>query len=185
MEILENTVKIKKKQVAAERITKIYERLFPAVARFVNSMDGSLADAKDIFHDALVIYFETAAQKGNQVHSSEEGYILGIAKHLWIRKHRRDKHKISMDDVENSISIPDDYFSTPSNKRLLTVLERAGKKCMDLLRAFYFRGLTIKKLARSLGYANEHSASVQKYKCLEKVKNLVKTKKLAYDDFME
>jgi hypothetical protein len=87
--------------------------------------------------------------------------------------------------VENSISIPDDYFSTPSNTRLLTVLERAGKKCMDLLREFYFRSQTIKKLARTLGYANEHSASVQKYKCLQKVKNLVKTKELAYDDFME
>jgi DNA-directed RNA polymerase specialized sigma24 family protein len=185
MEILENTVEIKKEQVAAESIAETYERLFPAVARFVCSMNGSLDDAKDIFHDALVIYFETAAHKDNPVHTSEEGYILGIAKHLWIRKYWRDKHKISLDDVENSISIPDDYFSTPSNTRLLTVLERAGKKCMDLLREFYFRSQTIKKLARTLGYANEHSASVQKYKCLQKVKNLVKTKELAYDDFME
>jgi RNA polymerase sigma factor (sigma-70 family) len=183
--MFENTVEIKKKQTTHRSITDIYERLFPAVARFVRSMNGSLADAKDIFHDALVIYFETAAHGSNSVHTSEEGYILGIAKHLWIRKHSRDKHKVSLDDAENSISIPDDYFPTPSNKRLLTVLERAGKKCMNLLRAFYFRGLTIKKLASTLGYANEHSASVQKYKCLEKVKNLVKTKALTYDDFME
>jgi len=185
MGILGNTVAIKKKQVTTESITETYERLFPAVARFVSSMNGSLPDAKDIFHDALVIYFETAVQKGNPAHTSEKGYILGIAKHLWLRKHSRDKHKVSLEDAENSISIPDDYFPTPSNKRLLTILERAGKKCMDLLRAFYFRELTIKKLARTLGYANEHSASAQKYKCLEKVKNLVKTKALTYDDFME
>jgi hypothetical protein len=36
----------------------VYEESFPSVAAFVAKMGGSLEDAKDIFHDAMVIFFE-------------------------------------------------------------------------------------------------------------------------------
>jgi hypothetical protein len=36
-----------------------------------------------------------------------------------------------------------------------------------------------------MGFANEHSASAQKYKCLEKVREIVKQKSLTYEDFVE
>jgi hypothetical protein len=35
------------------------------------------------------------------------------------------------------------------------------------------------------GFSNPHSASVQKYKCIEKIKVMVKQKSLSYEDFME
>ena len=71
--------------------------------------------------------------------------------------------------MEAEIVIPDDYFPTTNNKRLLNFLKIAGKRCLDLLRAFYFQQLPIKEIAGNLGYSNEHSVSVQKYKCLEKL----------------
>ncbi len=90
-----------------------------------------------------------------------------------------------MSDSENGIAVPDDFYPTIQAKRLLRVLELSGKKCMDLLRAFYYQRLPLKKLVSALGYANEHSASVQKYKCLEKIRNTVKEKSLTYEDFTE
>ncbi len=90
-----------------------------------------------------------------------------------------------MSQMEKEISIPDDYFPTAANNRLLRILESAGKKCMELLRAFYYQNVSVKKLIGSLGYTNEHSVSVQKYKCLEKIRNTVKEKSLHYEDFIE
>ena len=70
-------------------------------------------------------------------------------------------------------------------QRLLQFLEKAGQKCLDLLRAFYYQKTPVKQLAETLGYANEHSASVQKYKCLEKVRHSIQQKSLRYEDFHE
>lgn len=164
---------------------EVYEQVFPAVAKLVGSAGGSFDDAKDIFHDALVIFLERNSQNPVSVIKSDKAYIIGISKHLWIRKSQKDSHWISLNSMENEIVIPDDYFPTTNNKRLLNFLKIAGKRCLDLLRAFYFQQLPIKAIVSNLGYSNEHSVSVQKYKCLEKVRNTVKEKSLIYDDFTE
>jgi DNA-directed RNA polymerase specialized sigma24 family protein len=179
MEVVKKEVR---KATAYGEVEEVYEKAFPRVAKFVKSMGGTFDDAKDIFHDALVVYFEIKPEK---IHSSDQAYILGIAKHLWIQKFNRSRLSVSLDSMEQQIIIPNDYYSEVNNKRLLRILESAGKKCMDLLRAFYYEKLKIKSLVRTLGYSNEHSASVQKYKCLEKVREVVKEKSLAYEDFIE
>ena len=166
-------------------VAEIYEQVFPAVAKFISSVGGSFDDARDIFHDAMVIFMERDTQDPVSVIKSDKAYILGISKHLWIRKYKKDSYKTPLSSMENEIVIPDDYFPTASNKRLLNFLKIAGKRCLDLLRAFYFQQLPIKEIVRDLGYSNEHSVSVQKYKCLEKVRNTVKEKSLTYDDFTE
>lgn len=168
-----------------EQTEELYKRAFPRVASFVSHMNGTFDDAKDVFHDALVIYFETLLQKGLEIHTTEEAYILGIAKHIWIWKHNHTRVNVSLNEMENKIAIPDDYFPSVESKRLLRFLENAGKKCMDLLRTFYYERLSIKKLASALGYLNEHSASVQKYKCIEKIRETIKQKSLSYEDFIE
>jgi hypothetical protein len=43
----------------------------------------------------------------------------------------------------------------------------------------------MKELADLFGYAGERSATVQKYKCIEKVRETVKEQSLAYEDFIE
>ncbi|NUO02361.1 MAG: sigma-70 family RNA polymerase sigma factor [Saprospiraceae bacterium] len=148
-------------------------------------MGGSLEAARDIFQDALIIYLEGSAQKSTVIHTSKEAYILGIAKHLWLRKYQRDQRHVPLSEAEHRISLPEDFFPDVRTRRLLRFLEVSGKKCMDLLRAFYYQGLPVKKVVDVLGYANEHSASVQKYKCLEKIRTVVKEKSLTYDDFTE
>ncbi len=166
-------------------VVEIYEQTFPAVAKFISSTGGSFEDAKDIFHDALVIFIEKKSENPVNIIKSNRAYILGISKHLWINKYKKDSFKIPLNGMENEIVIPDDYFPTANNKRLLNFLKIAGKRCLDLLRAFYFQQFSIKEIVRNLGYSNEHSVSVQKYKCLEKVRNTVKEKSLTYDDFTE
>lgn len=157
----------------------LYEDTFPAVASFVAKMGGSPEDAKDIFHDALVIFFEK-----NIIPDNPGAYILGIAKHLWIRKYHRDKHRVNLDEVERNITVPEEE-SLPISQRLLRLIEISGKTCLELLQAFYYERLSPGNIARMFKYSNAHSATVQKFKCLEKLRNAVKQKSLGYEDFVE
>lgn len=186
MELLQEIL-VKEKEITHQDIElrDTYEEAFPVVAKFVRDMGGDLDNAKDIFQDAMVIYLEIKSEQPDKIQTSDKAYILGIAKHLWIRKYNVSRSLISFNQFETEIAIPEDFFPTVNNKRLLRFLELAGKKCMDLLQAFYYQKKPVKNVAEELGYSNEHSASVQKYKCLEKVRNTIKEKSLSYEDFIE
>ena len=164
---------------------ELYQSAFPAVAGFVSQMNGSFQDAKDVFQDALVIYFERSSDPQFRISVAPERYILGIAKHLWIRKFKEDRKNISLNTFEAALSIPGDFFPSVQSKRVLQFVEQAGKKCLDLLRSFYYDKLNMKELAQKFDFGSEHSATVQKYKCIEKVREAVREKSLTYEDFFE
>lgn len=166
-----------------ELFEDLYRQVFPAVARFVSKAGGTFHDARDIFQDALVIFMERRDEDTDI--EFPERYITGIAKHLWLRKYSRNKQLVSLDNFERSLSIPADFYPTVLTSRLISFLETTGSKCIELLRAFYYDRMGMKELAARFGYASERSATVQKYKCIEKLREVIKEKSQAYEDFFE
>jgi DNA-directed RNA polymerase specialized sigma24 family protein len=164
------------------RIEQLYEDVFPIVARFVASRGGSFDDARDIFHDSLVILYEKVEENKFSPGTSEDRYLAGIAKHLWLRKFKEDINKIGLDDMERRITVPEDYFDSSDN-RLVALLELSGKKCLKLLRAFFYDNLAIPDIKEMFGFSSVHSTSAQKFKCIEKVRATVQQKSLNYEDF--
>ncbi len=158
---------------AQDILPVLYEETFPVVASFVTKMGGSLEDAKDLFHDALIIAFE----KNN----ANPAYIVGIVKHLWVRKYKHQAHLVQLDfDVE----IEEEQNSFIAS-RLLRLVESAGKSCLDLLSAFFYEKRSAESIAEEFKYSSAHSATVQKHKCLQKLRSFVKEKSLDYESFVE
>lgn len=163
-----------------EHIKQLYLEVFPAVARYISKTGGTFEEAKDIFQDVLLAYFEKT-QNNFVPETSEKAYLLGMARYAWLKKTERHNKKIvrlvpdSMDENVHEIS----------SSRLLNFLERTGKKCMELLQAVYYEKMPMQHIARQFGFSGERSATVQKHKCLEKVRDTVKEKSLVYEDFCE
>ena len=161
----------------------LYEKAFPVFARFAARLNASLEDAKDIFHDALVVFYEKSQDPCFSIRTTSEAYVVGIAKHLWIRKFNHDRQRVSFDETESEIILPTDEVPTVNEIRLLEFLQRTGKKCLELLRNFYYDNADLRAIASRLGYRSEHSAAVQKYKCIGKLRDAIKEKSLDYGDF--
>jgi DNA-directed RNA polymerase specialized sigma24 family protein len=163
---------------------ELYQNTFPKVARFVANRGGSFQDVKDIFQDSLVIFYEKKVETSFDINISDESYLIGIAKHLWIRKFKDDQRKVGLDAMEKSISIPEEYFD-PSDNKLVSILELTGKKCLTLLRAFYYDNFSLEHIKETFSFSTLHSASVQKHKCIEKMRNIVEQKSLGYEDLRD
>ena len=159
----------------------LYKNAFPVVARYVNKMGGTFDEAKDVFQDSLVIYYEKSVECSFELKTNEKAYLLGIAKHLWLKQHRDNSKLTPIDGLE----IESEETAQASDKKVLNFLQTAGKKCMDLLRSFYYDGLQLADAAELFGFSGVRSATVQKYKCLEKVRETVKQKALTYEDFVD
>jgi DNA-directed RNA polymerase specialized sigma24 family protein len=173
-------------QISAERdFKKLYQTTFPIVAKLVRRWNGSLQDAKDIFHDGLVLLVEKERGDAALYTSTREAYLVGICKHLWIKKFSKDVSTVALDAFEKTIDVPGDFYQTVNTYSLLKFVAATGKRCLDLLRAVYFDTSSIREAAQNLGYGSEHSLSVQKYKCLEKIREQIKHKTISYEDFLE
>jgi len=159
-----------------ELLVELYQQAFPAVAKYVSNRGGNFDEAKDIFHDALIVWYEK-----NPTVDNAAGYVVGISKHLWLKKYRDSNNEIPIENQD----LADEEYSETSSTRLLNFLERAGKKCMDLLTGFYYDNLQLNDIAEKFGFSGVRSAAVQKYKCLEKVRESIKQKALTYDDLVD
>lgn len=171
---------------AAERETlflRLYKDTFPLLAKYVSKMDGNFEEAKDIFQDALVIYYESMNAGKLSIHTTDRSYLFGIAKHLYLKRYNAGRH-IELTD-SGTATLPDIKEPKPAAARLLRFLEAAGMKCMGLLHAFYYERRPLAEIAESFGYSGIRSATVQKYKCLEKVRENIKAKALNYEDFLD
>ena len=162
----------------------IYRELFPVCARWVRSQHGTPEDAQDLFQDALIIYLEKTGKEASMIVSAE-AYIIGITKHLWIRKFHKSLSSVSLTAFEQTLSIPVDFNPAVNTMKLLRFLEIAGRNCLELLTRFYYEKRSMKDLSASMGYGSERSATVQKYKCIEKLRNSIKQRTLSYEDFTE
>jgi DNA-directed RNA polymerase specialized sigma24 family protein len=161
----------------------LYQEGFPLLARYVSRLGGSFEEAKDVFQDALVIYYEKISNSSLDIHTTDRSYLIGIAKHLYLKKYNSQKHIEPMG--ADIATLPDIKDPAPAMARLLHFLGAAGKKCMDLLQAFYYDKKPLTDIANNFGYAGVRSATVQKYKCIEKVRESIKQKALGYEDFLD
>jgi len=158
----------------------LYKSTFPIVAKYVSRMGGNLDEAKDVFQDALLVYYE-------KIHLTETplnnaiGYLFGTAKNLWLKRYGQSSPSLPLDQVDIALTTEE----SPSSARLFRFLEIAGRKCLELLKSFYYDQMSLQEIADEYGYSGVRSATVQKFKCLEKVRESVKEKSLVYDDFME
>ena len=159
--------------------THLYKTAFPATARYVSRLGGSFDEAKDVFQDALVVYYEKMVAQS--LPENNIGYLVGTAQKLWLQRYRESNRQTPLNDTD--IAMDDDQ--KPAEKRLLHFLSTTGKKCMDLLKGFYYDQAPLTELAGLFGYSGVRSVTVQKHKCLEKVRETVKQKALSYADFME
>jgi DNA-directed RNA polymerase specialized sigma24 family protein len=161
----------------------LYKKAFPLVAKYVSKMGGDFDDAKDIFQDALVIHYEKSISASFILQTNEQAYLLGIAKHLWAKKFRENIKQCRLDD--GNLDFVNEDEAQPSAGKLMHYLEAAGQKCMDILKAFYYDNLPVNKITELFGCSGVRSATVQKYKCMEKVRETIKERSLAYEDFVE
>jgi DNA-directed RNA polymerase specialized sigma24 family protein len=167
----------------AKILSDLYETVFPSVALFVRQKNGSLEDARDIFQDSLIIYYEKTYIHRTISMSDEAGYLLGIAKHLWFKKFGEG---IKEQNIDLSFYKETNIDEEPKvSESILQFVERSGKKCLELLKSFYYDQMSMKEIGKKFGFSSERSATVQKFKCLEKIRHTVKERSLIKEDFYE
>lgn len=164
-----------------ELILQLYEEVFPKACAYLHKRGGSLEHAKEVFQEALLVYYEKCHVEGFAPERDDKAYLFGIVKNLWSKHHQVVGKTASVDQLQ----LVENEEPMPQIQKVLNLVKRSGEKCLELLQTFYYERLSMQEVAQKFGYKTERSATVQKYKCLEKIRNEVKQKALNYEDFLD
>ncbi|MEM9337965.1 MAG: sigma-70 family RNA polymerase sigma factor [Bacteroidota bacterium] len=163
------------------RITQWYQDVFPMACAYLRKRGGDLEAARELFQEALIIFYEKLLEDDFQPEMNDQAYLMGIVKKCWLRQRARSKPVEGLEGVEPI----QENEPTLIPQKLMRYLKQSGRRCMDLLQSFYYERISMKELSERFGYKSERSATVQKYKCLEKVRDEIKQKSVSYEDFFE
>jgi len=159
----------------------LYKKYYRMMTKLVITNSGTEDEARDIYQDALIVFWEKA-RSGNLVMTSKiSTFIYSICLNLW-RKELERKSRLSneeKDDVEFQ-----DIESEERDKIIRDCINELGDTCRRILMYYYFDGLSMSEIAEKLGYANTDTAKTKKYKCKKRLDELVKSKYTA-SDFMD
>lgn len=156
----------------AQALTQLYARAFPLVRRHICRHGGSPQDAQDVFQDALVLLYEQAVGGTLVLTSSASTYLVGIGRNLWRHEQRRRArlpHETLPDGLE-----PPAVEPAETEVSVLDHVERLGEKCKRILLDFYYFQQPLAQITAAHGYGSVRSATVQKFKCLERLRQAMR-----------
>lgn len=155
---------------------------FPLIQKYVVQNNGNNEDAKDLFQQALLVFYQKFSEGKYEYTAKISTFLYAICRNNWNKKLTRGKerHHISLDqqhhltaDEENYIE--ENYPKQSLKKFLSEKIKELGDPCQSILIFHEFYKLSMTNIAQKMGYKNENTVRQQKYKCLIRLRKLIPT----------
>lgn len=166
---------IRKKDERALR--ELYRTHYPMVVHLICSNNGTEQEAKDIYQEAVIAFYEKAQQPQFTLTCKIKTYIYAVCRRLWLKR-LWEKKRVSanIQEVETFSGIDDEMNEIEEKEnrfqKMGTALNTLGEPCRSIIEDYYIRDLSMENISEKFGYTNADNAKNQKYKCLQRLKKL-------------
>ncbi|MDX2301898.1 MAG: sigma-70 family RNA polymerase sigma factor [Microscillaceae bacterium] len=160
-----------------ESLKKVYKANFPSIMHFILSNNGSEQEAKDIYQDAMIVFYEKLQDKDFRLNCQIKTFLYSISRRLWLKRlAEKNKYVSQIDDFEAFLPLDRFEISLEEHDHKFEImrqaLEKLGDPCKTVLKDFYIEKKSMQEIAQEMGYTNPENAKNQKYKCLQRLKKL-------------
>lgn len=156
-----------------KELVRLY-RFLPETKRLLRTYGCDEVTAEDLFQEALVIYLRKKEEPGFQFEREPIHYVKQTCKLLWFNEARKLQKQASESLTADVPEEEKEWLQTELRfKYLERAVEQLGKQCKEILQLFYTWGWSMTDIAKKVGLRNEKVAKAQKYRCIQKAKELV------------
>lgn len=159
-------------------LRKIYQTMFPLVAKMVEGQGGSVEDARDIFQEATIVIYNKAQSPDFSIQFQFNTYFTAVCRNLWLnRRSKKSASDVTIEDelkqLAESSNLELDYLSMERQQVFDEAFAQLGTDCQKLLRLF-FEKTPMAEIATEMGFASEGYARRRKFQCKDYLVELVK-----------
>ena len=159
----------------------LYQKYYRMMTKMVITNSGTEDEARDVYQDALIVFWQKATSGNLVLTSKMSTYIYSICQNLW-RKELDRKKRLSNEEKDAAESI--DMDKPEREKIIAKCMDQLGETCRKVLMYYYFEEMSMQEIADKLGFANTDTAKTKKYKCKQKLDELVKAQ-YSEQDFLD
>lgn len=158
-------------------LAEVYRRSYSMIEAMIVKNNGTVADAEDIFHDALISFYKQA-QGGLTLTCAIKTYIYSMCRNLWLKRLRKSGRSSQLEDQHNEVveldHNPEEYLITDDCSSLVAnYLNRLGEDCRKIIVYSYFDHYSADEIAKLMKYLNAQVARNKKSGCLKKFREMV------------
>jgi RNA polymerase sigma factor (sigma-70 family) len=160
----------------------LYQQYSESTCSFIIGYGGSRQDAEDVFQETVVSFIEVVKKGKYRMEASIKTFLISVAKNVWyneVKKRERsgfrDKQfESGRDQTEADVS--DQISELEKKRQLRDLVYQLGEPCRKILLLFYYENLSMKEIVDHLPYENEQVVRNKKYKCLQQLTEMIKSR---------
>jgi len=165
---------LKKKNATV--LKQVYKTHYPMVLNLVLANHGSEQEAKDVYQEAIIHFYERLQQVEFVLTCKIKTYLYAVSRRLWLKKLAEQKKLVRMEEEDRFANIDEEMTDLECKEKSFQEMDRAltnlGEPCRTIVEDFYLRNLTMDEITEKFGYTNADNAKNQKYKCLQRLKRI-------------
>ncbi len=157
----------------------IYKKTFPKIKNLILKNGGRDDEAKDIFQDAVISFYNYVKQGKFDAGNAIDAFIYSVSRNLWINYVKKQNRVTELNTEYDQVAeVGGDSLSyLISNERTTLVtelLDMIGERCKELLLNSIYHKLSMREICEKMGFSTENAAKTSNYKCKQKLVEIVK-----------
>jgi RNA polymerase sigma factor (sigma-70 family) len=176
---------IRKSNEAA--LGELYKTHYPMVVNLICTNSGTEQEAKDIYQEAVIAFYERAQQPDFVLTCKIKTYLYAVCRRLWLKRLAEKKRfSFTIPEAETFEGVEAEMNAAEekelSFKRMGDSLYALGEPCRSIIEDFYIHNFSMEIIGEKFGYTSADNAKNQKYKCLKRLKKLFFEKETNRDE---
>ena len=158
-------------------LTYLYKHHYPMILHFVQNNSGTDDEAKDIYQEAIIIFYEKVREGSLELNCQIKTYLYSVSRRLWLKRLAlKNRFAGVISESDSFADIEEDVIQAEEKEfrfeKMAEALSLLGEPCKTLLEDFYIQDLSMQLITEKFGYTNSDNTKNQKYKCLMRLKKL-------------
>ena len=165
---------------SSDNLDVLYKKHKDYCINFMNKISFNTELNKDIFQDAVILFYERVLKGNFELKCSIQTYLNSVCRNqILVRLKKDSKNSEYSEEFDERINdwydneLPENSERMQAILKALEIIKNLGGKCYEILHRYFFENKSMEKIAYELEYTNGANVKNQKSRCQKQFKEQV------------
>lgn len=172
----------KDRGVQKRAFEQIYRYCYPKMMAFSGLRKSSQTEIDDLLQEAMMVVYQNLMNGNHESKAALTTYALAICKKMWLYKKRGDS-RIRWTQINDDLLPVQEVKNIIHPTKIRNLLKELSPDCQELMKLVYFQSASMEEVATSFKLSSRQAAKNKKWRCIQRLIDIIKSHKLGKDDF--
>ena len=130
-------------------LKQVYKQHYQMVVHLVMNNGGSLQEAKDVYQEALILFYEKVREDSFELNCRIKTFLYSVSRRMWLKQlQRKNRFTSNLSDTEEYIEVPWEEMGQKEEQfnAMHQALESLGEPCRSILKDFYLHNQSMEEI---------------------------------------